>query len=265
MNEIWEYLEANLQSFNRSQKKIALFVLENPSRIKELELNEFAALSGTSRSTVLRFLQQLGYSGFREFKRHMALQPGNKGQNPVVNWLMSMSEHVVGETLAALDHEALEEAISRCAEAPRLFWYGVGESGLLAELANYRAWLMGIDSNFCREMGHFTDFSHRIKDNEVLIVISRTGDGDYLYEPLRSIKERGIYTIGITSNRVSWLADNASLCLFTISRYAKIESRYVPVRAGCEFIFNALIMGTAYKRGIPFEWGEDALAKGGEA
>ena len=67
MNEIREYLEANLQSFNRSQKKIALFVLENPSRIKELELNEFAALSGTSRSTVLRFLQQLGYSGFREF------------------------------------------------------------------------------------------------------------------------------------------------------------------------------------------------------
>ena len=90
MNEIREYLEANLQSFNRSQKKIALFVLENPSRIKELELNEFAALSGTSRSTVLRFLQQLGYSGFREFKRHMALQPGNKGQNPVVNWLMSI-------------------------------------------------------------------------------------------------------------------------------------------------------------------------------
>jgi DNA-binding MurR/RpiR family transcriptional regulator len=263
MEAIRQLLEDNLHSLNRAQQKIALFILENAARVRELELNELAEAAGVSRSSVLRFLQMLGFSGYREFRRQLAAVPQTATKNTAVAWLMQATEYVTRQTIAGIDHRAMEEAIDRCASAPRLFWYGVGESGLLAEVANYRCWLIGIDSNFCREMGHFTDFSHRIRPEEVLIVISRTGNGDYLYEPLQSITERGIFTIGITSNRLSWLAENASLCLYSLSRYAQIETRYVPVRAGCEFIYNALILGTALKRGIPFRYGEDALPRGG--
>ena len=40
-----------------------------------LELNELAEAAGVSRSSVLRFLQMLGFSGYREFRRQLAAVP----------------------------------------------------------------------------------------------------------------------------------------------------------------------------------------------
>lgn len=252
MKDIRELLQEGLQGFSKTQKKVAVFLLDNSSRIKEYELNDIAEATGVSRSTVLRFFKDLGFNGYRDLKQHLISLTDTSDADPLIEWILNSTEWVVKQTATSLDHKVLDEAIERCASAERLFWYGVGESGLLAEIANYRSWLMGIESSFCREMSHFTDFSYRLGSSEVLIVISLRGDGDYLYQTLEDVKNRGIFIIGLTSNRLSWLAENASLCLFPLSKGASIETRHVPMRAAYEALYNALILGTAQKRGIPF-------------
>ncbi len=251
-------LQDKVHTLNDTQKKIALFLLEHPDEIKGLELNELATLTSTSRSSVLRFLQSLGFSGLRDFKQQCASfkSPTVDLGSPLLTWLSDSTDTVVKQTVAALDLQALKRAVEHCAKATRIFWYGAGESGLLAEQANYRCWLMGIDSNFCREMGNFSDFSHRIGSAEVVVVVSRSGNGDHIEKPLESIKEKNTFVIGVTTNRLSWLAQNASLCLFTTSEAACIENRRIPIRAGCELVNNALILGTGEMRNIDFQLGE---------
>lgn len=265
MDNIQDLLQSHIHSFGKTQQKVAVFLLENSARIREYELNDIADATGVSRSSILRFIKDIGFSGYRELKQFIVSTDTQQGNDPLVDWVIGSTDHVVRQTIATLDHRDLNHAIDRCATASRLFWYGVGESGVLAELANYRCWLMGIESSFCREMSLFGDISYQIKPSEVLIVISRRGDGDYLYETLEGIKERSIFTIGVTSNRLSWLAQNASVSLFPLSQGASIGSRHVPIRAGYELVHNALILGTARKRGIQFTLDDDsALAGGGD-
>ena len=264
MVEIRERLQNEIQSYSKTHQKVAIFLMENLRRIKEFELNDIAEITGVSRSSILRFFKEIGFTGYRELKQYITSSDGSQEGDPLISWVTESTELVVRQTIATLDYQTLNEAISRCAGASRIFWYGVGESGMLAELANYRCWLMGIESNFCREMSNFDGFAHMIRSSEVLIVISRRGNGDYLYEPLENIKHKNIFTIGITSNRLSWLAQNASLCLFPLSREASIGTRHVPMRAGYEMLHNALIFGTARQRGIHFRLGEDyGLIEGG--
>lgn len=258
MGAILDTLQGQVHTFSKTNKKIAVFLLDNASRIREFELNDIAEATGTSRSSVLRFFKDLGFNGYRDLKQHMITSSNTQlVQEPIVQWTTESTDFVLKQTIATLDHQVLNEAIERCSKATRLFWYGVGESGLLAEVANYRCWLMGLESNFCREMSHFSDFSYRIGSSEVLIVISLRGDGDYLYETLEGLKDKDVFIIGITTNRLSWLAQHASLCLFPLSRGASIETRHIPIRAGYELIFNALILGTAQQRGIPFSLEEN--------
>lgn len=251
-------LQDKVHETNDTQRKIALFLLEHPDKIKGLQLKELAALTDTSRSSVLRFLQKLGFAGLRDFKKHsneLQKSVADIG-SPLLNWLSQSTDYVVKQTIATLDLQALDQAIQSCAAATRLFWYGAGESGLLAEQANYRCWLMGIDSNFCREMGNFSNFSHRIGSAEVVIIISRSGNGEHIQKPLENIKGKNIFVIGVTTNRLSHLAQNSSLCLVSFSEAVRIETRKIPIRAGCEFINNALILGTGQRRGIDFHLGE---------
>lgn len=257
MDSIQGLLQDQIHSLGKTQQKVALFFLENSSRIREYELNDIAYATGVSRSSIIRFIKDLGFGGYRELKQFIISTETNEGIDPLVDWVVKSTGRVVEQTIATLEHKDLDMAIERCAKASRLFWYGVGESGVLAELANYRCWLMGLESNFCREMSLFGDIRHQLKPTDVLIVISRRGDGDYLYETLEGIKERDIFIIGVTSNRLSWLANNASVCLFPLSRGASIGSRHVPIRAGYELVHNAIILGTAQKRGIPFQLEDD--------
>ena len=264
MEDLRHLLDDQLHKFSKAQKKVALFLLDNSSRIKEFEISDIVDQTGVSRSSIIRFFKELGFGGYRDLKQYITSSGESISNNPVVDWITDSMESVIQQTIGSLSYSDLNEAIERCSNATRVFWYGVGESGLLAEMANYRCWLMGIESGFCREMSQFTDFRHRIGPGEVLIVISLRGDGDYLYETLEGLREKGVFIIGLTSNRLSWLAKNASLCLFPISRGATIETRHVPIRAGYELAYNALILGIAHQRGIAFKLEENyATSQGG--
>lgn len=61
-------LSKHYDSLSQIENQISKYIVENKSRMKEISITELAEKSYTSKSSVLRFVQKLGFSGFIEFK-----------------------------------------------------------------------------------------------------------------------------------------------------------------------------------------------------
>lgn len=58
-------------SFSDGEMEIAKYILQNKEIIHTLSINQLANNSLSSKSSVLRFAQKLGFSGFTELKNFM--------------------------------------------------------------------------------------------------------------------------------------------------------------------------------------------------
>ena len=64
-----ELLRDEFDSFSRSQKAIARYIIDHLDETGYLSAEELARMGSTSSSTVVRFAQSLGFSGYPELQR----------------------------------------------------------------------------------------------------------------------------------------------------------------------------------------------------
>lgn len=241
----------------RSHKRIAKWLLDNPTRALEMSLDELAEATGCSRSTVMRFCKSVGADGFRELKRMLARPVSQAAsrysQDEVVDWLLQMTEETVRETFIHLDYDSLELALELCRDARYLLWFGSTESGAIAQCAAHKCSLLDMNSREFIDFGSFLAQSNLLGPTDVFIAISWGGDGNHLRPPVLEAQELGIPVIAITTQRFSWLAQTATVALIAGGKYISYQGRQVTIRAGQEALVNTLILKTAKVRGIAWQ------------
>ena len=254
--ELVKSLEELYKHSSRSNKRIAKWLLDNPGSALELSLDELAAVTGSSRSTVVRFCKALGVEGFRELKRQLvrplAQDTRSLANDEVVEFAFELTHAAVRETLLNFDYAEFTKAVELCAAAQYLLWFGSTESGWLAQCASHKCGLLGIKSRVFVDYGSFMAQSTLVSPEDVFIAVSWGGDGEHLRRPVLMAKELGLPIVGITAERFSWLADTATACLVAGNKCVSKENRLVTIRAGQEVLMNLLVLKTARARGI--EW-----------
>ena len=63
-----ELVNENYGIFSDTEKSICSFLLDNQQDLSVMNINEFAQKSLSSKSSVIRFSQKLGFTGFSEMK-----------------------------------------------------------------------------------------------------------------------------------------------------------------------------------------------------
>ena len=247
-------LEEMYRTSSRSHKRIAKWLLDNRTLAPELSLDELAHVTGSSRSTVVRFCKVLGLDGYRDLKR-MLVRPlvqsvGRFDEDGVVRQTLQLTEEAVAETFLNLDYDGYQQAIQLCAVAPYLLWFGSTESGALAQCGSHKCALLGMKSRVFIDHGSFVAQSTLVNPTDVFVAISWGGDGDHLRRPVLQAKSLGLPIVGITAERFSWLTEVATVSLLAGKKYVSYQGRQVTIRAGQEALINTLVLETAKARGI---------------
>ena len=68
-----------------SEKKVADYILANPSLLISLSISELADLSGSSEATITRFSRHLGFSGFQQLKISLVNDKTNRNVNEKIS------------------------------------------------------------------------------------------------------------------------------------------------------------------------------------
>ena len=235
---VTDLLREGFDSFSRSQKAIARYIIDHLEETGYLSAEELARKGDTSSSTVVRFAQSLGFSGYPELQKAARdeYRLGRATARPVVHedqLLFVVAEDVLTralrtdglsleETLAKNTLTRFNQAVEALAAAETLVVVGMHEAAALVHHATYLFELLGTPT-FGATDGSEANVARltRLGQDDVLLAIGFRRAHPLTVSFALRAAEGGATTIVITDNSLSELAGKG-----TITLYADIDSTF---------------------------------------
>lgn len=220
MNTI-EKIESNYSTLTKTEKKIADFILQDSERsLTNMTLLELAKQLKLGEASIVRFCRKMDFQGFHDLKLTMAIELAreeDKGENGEIDRRQEMEKmiHVIQNTDEYVDWKKVEQAVELMDAEGEIYFYGVGSSGLTAEIAETRLIRMGRRSKAIKESHGQTIQSAIMGPKDVLVVISVSGTTNDLYHATKIARDNGAKMIVITNHENSVIAEMADCVLLS--------------------------------------------------
>ncbi len=253
-------IEAARERLSKAEQRVADYVLGHADDIMNLSIAALAGSIGVSQPTVARFCMALGFSGFKEFK--LRLVQSLAGGVPFVHRDVGAGDpasalvaKVLDRTIAALmrvrnelDAAALDQAIHLLANARKIEFYGVGNSGIIAADAQHKFFRLGVPTVAYADAHIHGMAATLLQPGEAVVAISNTGRTRDLLRSVEYARQAGADVVGVTASG-SPLAK-----LSTVALCADVEEDpdvYSPMtsRIAHLAIIDVLAVGVALSRG----------------
>ena len=209
-------IRASLPALSPAEQRVAKLVLLDPRSFASLPVTALAARAQVSKPTVVRFCRSVGYDGLTDFKRklagsvnegvpfvHRSVDEDDKAEDIIVKVLDNAVSALLKYRNAAAGH-SFERAIAALAEAGRkhrrIQFYGVGNSGIVAQDAQHKFFRLGVNANAISD-GHVQVMSATmLQPGDCLVIISNSGRSRDLLDAAEIARKKGATLIVITAS-----------------------------------------------------------------
>lgn len=211
-----ERIAAALPALPPAEQRVARLVLADARSFATQAVGTLAERAKVSKPTVVRFCRSVGYGGLADFKRklagsvnegvpfvHRAVDEGDAAPELIVKVL----DNTVAALLAFRNGAAagaFERAIDLLARAgaagKRIAFYGVGNSGIVAQDAQHKFFRLGVHAEGVSD-GHVQVMgATMLGPGDVLVVISNSGRSRDLLDAAQIARRKGAATIVVTAS-----------------------------------------------------------------
>ena len=209
-------IQASLTSLAPAEQRVGKLVLADPRAFAQLPVTELADRAHVSKPTVVRFCRSMGYDGLSDFKLKLA---GSVSEGvPFIHRSVDADDKtsdiavkVIDNTVAAFlkyrndaSFNALDQAAQALAETQktgrRIEFYGVGNSGIVAQDAQHKFFRLGVNA-IAYSDGHMQVMSaSMLKPGDCVVIVSNSGRTRDLMDACDIAKKQGATTIVITAS-----------------------------------------------------------------
>ncbi len=209
-------IRASLPSLAAAEQRVGRLVLGDPRAFASLPVSELAERASVSKPTVIRFCRSMGYDGLSDFKLKLA---GSVSEGvPFIHRSVDADDKagevlvkVIDNTVAAFlkyRNDASTYAVERACEAlvatyetgRRIEFYGVGNSGIVAQDAQHKFFRLGVNTVAYSD-GHLQVMSASLLGpGDCVVVISNSGRTRDLMDACDIARKNGATTIVITAS-----------------------------------------------------------------
>jgi RpiR family transcriptional regulator, carbohydrate utilization regulator len=209
-------IKASLPSLAPAEQRVGKLVLADPRAFAKLPVTELADRAHVSKPTVVRFCRSVGYDGLSDFKLKLA---GSVSEGvPFIHRSVDVDDKtsdiavkVIDNTVAAFlkyRNDASSFALEHAAQAlaatqktnRRIEFYGVGNSGIVAQDAQHKFFRLGVNA-IAYSDGHMQVMSaSMLQPGDCAVIISNSGRTRDLMDACDIAKKQGATTIVITTS-----------------------------------------------------------------
>ena len=239
---IHEKLETN--HFSPSEQVIVTFLLEKQLQIENLSTSEIAKETYSSKSTIVKMAQRLGFKGWSDFKKvyitelhylqsHQstidANYPFNERDNiiAVANKIATLKQESIAETASLLHYDSLQKATHLLTKSRSIHIFAVSNNLLIAQEFRYNMERIKKNVHVHAIQGEGMYAATLMDPTDCALIISYSGETATLLTIVSLLKEQGIPMVLISSladSSMSSIAD-CTLRMATKERlYSKIAT-----------------------------------------
>ncbi|WP_425058880.1 putative HTH-type transcriptional regulator YbbH [Sporomusa carbonis] len=253
-------LRSSYQSFTKSERRVASFIIEHPHDIIHMTISDLAEATKTAEATISRFCRKLGFNGLQSLKIVLAseifnplestcqeVNPTDSLETMGAKIFNSISEGLQ-DTLKLLDFTALQKAIDILNTARKLDIYAFGISSVIASDIEHRFIRFGIPTKSYSDLHMQLISASLLEPEDVVIAVSHTGSNTDLLQSVETSKKSNAKVIAITSHLRSPLAQKADIVLHGMSREIHYRSEAMASRLVHMAIVDLLYVGMIFKK-----------------
>jgi DNA-binding MurR/RpiR family transcriptional regulator len=169
-----------------NQRKVADVLLQRIREVPFMSVIDLEDLSGTSKATVVRLAQSLGFSGYFELRDRIREGAQSEISGAEVAPLLSRESDEetltavalqdvknINQTIAQIDREVFARVAGMFLKAAHVYTFGLGISSLLARVLSYSLNQVAVRSTpFAHEHETFFEQIHQVTPSDVAVAFS---------------------------------------------------------------------------------------------
>ena len=252
---VYAAIQSQYATFSKVGKRIADHIIADPVHITSISIQQMAAELDIAESSIIRFCKILGCTGFSEMKLLLAKYSPKSVRTifedlSETDSIQTISESVFGRNidtleraLQLLDFQKIEQAVDVLSRAENILILGVA-SGTIAEDFYIRLMRIGFRAVALTDSHLMQIQASLCMPNTAVIAISHTGKTCEIVSAVRTAKEHGAQTIGITGFPDTPLKQVCDICLELYSP----EQLFVSPRVAQFSLIDSLYVSLAVRR-----------------
>ncbi|EJP6471424.1 MurR/RpiR family transcriptional regulator [Clostridium botulinum] len=256
--DLMRIIQVKFPRLSKGQKLIAEFILKHYDKAAFMTAAKLGTSVGVSESTVVRFANELGFTGYPKLQK--ALQELIKNKLTTVQRIELSNDYVSEEsalkgvlksdmeniraTLEKINHNTFQDVVDNIFKAKRIYIMGLRSSTALAEFLGFYLNLI-LDNVNIIAYGISDIFEQMINvsENDLVIGIGFPRYAARTIEALTFAQNRGAKVVAITDSLLSPLATKADYTLIAQSNMASfVDSLVAPLS-----VINALIIAVGLR------------------
>lgn len=257
-SDILQVLEDKMEDFTSAQRKVADYVLKNPTEVAFLTTEQMAANIGVSVASIMRLAYAVGYSGYAQFQKSLQEMLRNQVAPPMrleenvkkidKNKLLLASAEVqvsnINKTVSFLSDEAINKAFDLIFSAKKVYVVGVRGSYTVAHYLHEGLNRLGVDCEMLiPDTGRTQANLARVTPEHLVIAISLPRYARRTLEIVGVAKNKGVKLLSITdgySSPLALISDTFLPCAYESIAFHNSE-------IGAMFIADFLITAVAIR------------------
>ena len=209
-------IRASIPALPPAEQRVARLVLADPRSFATQPVGELAERAQVSKPTVVRFCRSVGYDGLADFKLklagsvnegvpfvHRAVDDDDKTGDIVVkvidNAVSALLKYRNAAAAHAIEH-AIDHLAAACRDRRRIEFYGVGNSGIVAQDAQHKFFRLGVHASAVSD-GHVQVMSATmLGPGDCAVIISNSGRSKDLLDAAGIARRKGAAVIVISTS-----------------------------------------------------------------
>ncbi|MBS4804147.1 MAG: MurR/RpiR family transcriptional regulator [Clostridium sp.] len=256
--DLMKIIQSKFPRLSKGQKLIAEYILKSYDKAAFMTAAKLGVSVGVSESTVVRFANELGFSGYPKLQK--ALQELIKNKLTTVQRLELSNDYVsegyalkgvlkadienIRATLEKINYNTFEDVVNKIFEAKRIYIIGLRSSTALAEFLGF---YLNIILQNVKTVGYgISDIFEQminLEEGDLVIGIGFPRYASRTIDALAFAQGRGADVVAITDSLLSPLASKADYSLIAHSNMASfVDSLVAPLS-----VINALIIAVGMR------------------
>ncbi|MGX4599345.1 MurR/RpiR family transcriptional regulator [Faecalimicrobium sp. JNUCC 81] len=252
---ILEQLEVPDFKATKSDKLLISYIKENLSDVAYKPISQIAKESNIGESTITRFARKMGFSSLQDFKVTLAQEiSSNSYKRNIINSniendesaidtarkLLNSNINILANTVEIINSEDVQKCSQLIINAKRIYFIGIGYSGIIAQDSNYKFMRIGLNCT-CFDSSHTMIMMASIMDEgDLIVAISHSGETEEIIKTVKLAKTNKVNVISITENKESELKDISDVNLGYISGETVLETGSISSKLAQIFMIDLI-------------------------
>lgn len=238
----------------KSDKVLIEYIKENKKDIAYKPISQIAKESNIGEATITRFARKMGFSSLQDFKVTLAQEVSVNSSNNIISSniendepasdtakkLLNSNINILKNTVDLINNEDVHKCAEMLINARRIYFIGIGYSGIIAQDSNYKFMRIGLNTTSFNSSHNMIMMASIMEENDLIIAISHTGETKEIIKTVEVAKENNVKIISITENTDSSIAELSDVSLGYVSGETILESGSISSKVAQFFIIDLI-------------------------